>query len=214
MRLTVAGEPLEVQPQRLIIAGFTGRDEAAVRAHIDELAAIGVPVPDEVPTSYPLDPALLTTGSLIGVSGANTSGEVEPVLIRHDGTLYLGVGSDHTDRDLERADIAASKAACGKPVGPVVVPFTDLDWDALELASHVDGIAYQHGKASALRHPVDLLDRFTPPTGDIVLFCGTLPLLTGEFLPGQSWQLALTTPDGTTLRHAYRVDQEAPDAHG
>lgn len=213
MRLTCGDRELDARPDRLVIAGFTGRDAAAVRAHIEELAAIGVPVPDQVPTSYPLDPGLLTTGPRISVSGPNTSGEVEPVLVRHDGALYLGVGSDHTDRDLERADIAASKAACGKPIGPELVPFDGTDWDAIELASRVDGTPYQHGKAFALRHPGELLERFAPPAGDVVLFCGTLPLLTGEFVAGQSWQITLTTPDGIILSHSYRI-QEATDAHG
>src|ERR1700742_3311801 len=36
----------------LIVAGWTGRDEAALRHHIEELAAIGVPRPSSVPVFY------------------------------------------------------------------------------------------------------------------------------------------------------------------
>ena len=38
-----------VNPHTLIVAGWTGRDEAALNHHIEELAAIGVPRPSSVP---------------------------------------------------------------------------------------------------------------------------------------------------------------------
>ena len=46
-------------PDALIMAGWTGRDRAAVDHHIAELAALGVPGPTRIPTFYRLDPALL-----------------------------------------------------------------------------------------------------------------------------------------------------------
>jgi len=100
---------LYLDSPRLVVAGYTGRDEATVKAHTQELAAIGIPPPDSVPCFYELDPSLLTTAPVIEVDSKHTSGEVEPVLIRHGGKYYLGIGSDHTDRDLQRVDIEASK---------------------------------------------------------------------------------------------------------
>ena len=43
---------LHVAPRQLVIAGWTGRDAAAIQHHIDELQAIGVPPPSSVPLYY------------------------------------------------------------------------------------------------------------------------------------------------------------------
>ncbi|MDQ7910104.1 DUF2848 family protein [Phytohabitans sp. ZYX-F-186] len=211
LRVAGADAPVRLTPRRLIVAGYTGRDEAVVRAHIEELAAAGIPPPPTVPTFYPLDPALVTTAYEVAVTGTNTSGEVEPVLIRAAGRWYLGVGSDHTDRDLERVDIAGAKATCPKPVGGEVVALPDgpdsLDWDGIAAASEVDAVPYQAGRLSALRTPGDLWRRAVAatgdPGGDLVLFGGTLPLLDGHFVPGRTWWLRLDLPDGRRLTHTY-----------
>ncbi|PPK63631.1 DUF2848 family protein [Actinokineospora auranticolor] len=220
LKLRVLGtdEVLSVTPTRLVVAGYTARDEDVVAAHIAELAAIGVPPPTSVPAYYDLDPALLTTDAVVAVSGPVTSGEVEPVILRHAGQYYLGVGSDHTDRELERADIATSKAACPKPLGDSVVrigtDLSDLDWDNATADSSVDGWPYQRGGLSALRHPADILTRMTaalgPVDGDLALFCGTLPLLTGEFTPGAYWRVHLELPAGHVLTHAYETKPRNP----
>lgn len=210
-------EQLSVFPNRLIVAGYTARDEAAVAAHIAELADIGVPPPASVPAFYDLDPALLTRDPVIEVDGAITSGEVEPVVIRHDDHYFLTVGSDHTDRSLERIDISKSKAACPKPIGGIVADFgTDLsvvDWEDLIVDSSVDGRPYQKGNVSTLRHPADLTDRMTKVlgevTGDLVLYCGTLPLLGGGFVYGDYWRIHLELPGGKTLTHAYETKQRS-----
>lgn len=217
LRLHVAGTDteLELDSPRLIIAGYTGRDAAAVAEHIAELAAIGVPAPQSVPAFYELDPGLLTTDPVVDITGSNTSGEVEPVLIRHKGRHYLGVGSDHTDRDRERNDIAASKAACPKPVSEQVIPLpgdlAELDWDTITVASTVDGTAYQRGTLDALRTPKDLLTHLAESLGDIdrdlIVFAGTLPLLNGHFVPGTRWQLSLSPSSGTSLAHNYEAKQ-------
>jgi hypothetical protein len=217
LSLTVAGtgRNLDIRPRHLVIAGFTGRDETSVADHVRELAAIGVPVPAIVPAFWRLDPALLTTDHLIEVAGRDTSGEAEPVIIRYDGRLYLGVGSDHTDRELERSDIPGSKAACRKPLSPQVTQLPDLtdqgNWDRTELSCTVDGAGYQHGTLAALRPPADLLTRLQAAhgqecdDGDLVMFCGTLPLLRGKFVAGAVWDLTLRVPGQATLEHQYQV---------
>lgn len=204
-------EPLTVRPERLVVAGYTARDEASVARHIEELAAIGVPPPPTVPMFYDLDPALLSTAPHVEVGGAATSGEVEPVVVRHRGTYYLGVGSDHTDREMERTDIAASKAACPKPVGRDLVEIgaepAFPGWDDIEARSDVDGRPYQAGAVSSLRDPAELVERMTATlgeiAGDLVLFCGTLALLGGTFVHGDTWSLSLSLPAGARLTHTY-----------
>jgi hypothetical protein len=213
LRVMDTDEELAVYPETLIVAGYTARDQAAVAQHIAELAAIGVPPPATVPAFYELDPGLLTTEAVVEVDGPSTSGEVEPVLLRLGGQFFLAVGSDHTDRELERLDIAASKAACPKPLGGTVAALgPDLsaaDWDGVTADSMADGLPYQKGSVSVLRHPSDLLERLTSVigefTGDLVLFCGTLPLLGGAFVHGADWRIRLELPDGAVLTHAYET---------
>ncbi|MFI6501397.1 DUF2848 family protein [Nonomuraea typhae] len=213
LKVAAGDEELVISPERLIVAGYTAKDERAVAEHIAELARIGVPPPPSVPAFYELDPRLLTTEALIDVSGPSTSGEVEPVVIRHRGRHFLAVGSDHTDRDLERADIAASKAACPKPIGDRVVEIgadlAALDWDRLAADSAVDGRPYQGGSIAALRHPAELMRLLGGVAGDLVLFCGTLPLLNATFVYGASWQMSLAFPGGPTLTHAYENKQRS-----
>jgi hypothetical protein len=212
-RLLGTDSHVDLEAPRLIIAGYTGRNAAAVAAHIEELAAIGIPPPASVPAFFELDPSLVTTEPVVKISGSNTSGEVEPVLIRHNGYHYLGVGSDHTDRDVERTDIAASKAACPKPVGQYVIALPDdlgaLDWDAIDVESDVDDEPYQRGGLAVMRTPTDLLTRMTATLGefsdDLVMFCGTVPLLTGAFRPGRYWRVQLQLDSDTSLTHSYEV---------
>ncbi|NKX86855.1 DUF2848 family protein [Nocardia coubleae] len=211
-----SAETIRFEQVRALVAGYTGRDEAAVRHHIDELAAIGVAPPADVPMLYPIDSATLTTSAHTAIAGGYTSGEVEPVVLRHSGRYYLGVGSDHTDRELETVDIGDSKRACPKPVGGTVVEIADwasFDWDGCRMRSHVDGKLYQDGTLAALRTPTDLLtvidERLGDDGRDLLCFAGTLPLLDGQFTPGTRWDLELVLPDGRTLAHSYTITEGA-----
>ena len=93
-----------------------GRDEAAVRRHIEELAAHGIDAPPATPIFWLLPNWLLTLApATTQVHTAKSSGEVEPVLLRMpDGEVFVTVGSDHTDRDLERSSLLLAKLTCPK----------------------------------------------------------------------------------------------------
>jgi hypothetical protein len=222
IRLRVIGtiDDLELASPRVVIAGYTGRNAAAVAEHIAELAAVGIAPPASVPAFYEMDHRLLTTAPMIEVDGAFTSGEVEPVLVRHGGRYFLGVGSDHTDRDVERIDVAKSKAMCGKPLSSSVIALPadldQLDWDAISLESYVDGTLYQSGTLAALRTPADVLGRLIAVKGDVgeetdlVVFGGTLPLLNGTFLAGKSFSCSMTIRPGTVLDLEYHIISRTP----
>jgi hypothetical protein len=205
--------PIEFEPRRLFVAGFTGSDRATVAAHIEELEAMGVPCPTETPTFYDLDPMLITGGSAITVDGTETSGEVEPVLFCVGGERYVGVGSDHTSRELERIDIELSKAACPKVVGPHVIPYEDAVacWDRLALRSYVgdEGDLYQEGTAGELLPIPELIELLTARgeelTDGTVLFLGTLSLKAPSFIYSDRWAVEMALPDGPTLECTYEV---------
>lgn len=207
------GEPIEFVARRLIVAGFTGRDRAAVAEHVAELAELGVPEPGETPTFYDLPPSLLTAATTITVEGAETSGEVEPVLFFAGGERYVGVGSDHTARDLERVDIGLSKAACPKIVGRHVIPYRDAvaQWDRLALRSRTGEAAelYQEGHAGELLPIPELLGmlraRGDELTDGTVVFLGTLSLKAPTFVYSDRWALEMALPDGSTLACSYAV---------
>src|ERR1700684_2887330 len=127
------------QVEDLVVSGWTGRDVAALGRHIAELAAIGVKRPRVTPIFYRVAASLLTTDDAIEVLGEHTSGEVECVAYSfHDG-LWIGVGSDHTDRQAETIGVSLSKQLCAKPVSRQVWRFADVEahWDSLMLRSYV-----------------------------------------------------------------------------
>src|ERR1700722_16922709 len=95
------GEPAIATIDDLVIAGWTGRDAAAVEHHIAELQAIGVARPRTVPCFYRCGANLLTTAKHLDFTGPDSSGEVEFVLLSLSEGLFVGVGSDHTDRKVE-----------------------------------------------------------------------------------------------------------------
>lgn len=205
-------ETITISDFRGIVAGYTGRDMAAVQHHIDELAAIGVAPPPEVPMFYPVPAELYSTAGEHEESENLTSGEIEPLYIRHNGTYYLGIGSDHTDRDLETHDIGDSKRACPKPVSSQVVRIDDLGTLSLDdcmARSWVDGTLYQEGTLNGIRKPADvvelLLERTNVGEKDFLCLGGTLPLLGGIFTKGRVWRLELLFPDGAKLEHTYEM---------
>src|SRR4051812_26532425 len=145
------------------MAGYTGRDQAEVRAHIDELRAHGIPAPSRVPTLFACSPALLTTAAEIAVLRAATAGEGEAILVVDGDEMLVGVGSDHTDRELEVTDIPRSKQVCAKPMAAAAWRFADVadHWDELVLRSWVrdggESVRYQEGPLARLLTPDDVL---------------------------------------------------------
>lgn len=206
---------IAVQPDNLVVAGWTGRDMAAVQHHIDELAAIGVPAPSTVPLFYRLSVTQLTQASRLQVLGPDTSGEVEPVVVALADGLWIGLGSDHTDRKAETMGVALSKQLCPKVVGTALWRYEEVmpHWDRLVLRSWavIDDarVAYQEGTVAGIRPPAELVDRYAGTDGlaaGTVMFCGTLAAI-GGVRPGSRFEMELEDPVlGRRLRHAYDVD--------
>lgn len=200
---------------RVYCAGYAGRNQAKVREHIEELAKIGVPAPARTPTVYSVSPYLLTNAPVLTVQGPQTSGEVEFVLFIANGQLFVTVGSDHTDRELEKSDIARSKQACVKPVANEAWRFEELTghWDSLILRSWITDAKgktlYQQGEVTALLPVPELLkvikretDR---PLEGAVIFSGTIPVH-GGFNYATVWDLELEDPVlGRKISHHYEL---------
>ena len=191
---------------QLVIAGWTGRDEAALRKHIRELEEIGVKPPKTAPIFYRVAASLFTHANEIQVSGPDTSGEVEFVLLQ-DKELRVSVGSDHTDRKAETIGVSLSKQLCAKPVSRESWRYDDVKrhWEKLVLRAWADGELYQEGPVTAMRSPEDLLGRH-PIKAGWAMFCGTLAAR-GGIRPAKTFRMELEDPvRKQKLAHEYRID--------
>ena len=204
-----AGEA-DIVLTKAVVAGWTARDPAQVAHHIAELAAIGVAAPSATPLFYRVAPGLLTQADEIAVLGGRTSGEAEPMLLRHGGALWLGLASDHTDRALEAWSVAHSKQVCAKPVAHALWPLAPLAGrlDALMLRSWIDEGAgwtlYQEGPLALIR-PLLALEAACPlPEGGAML-CGTLGAI-GGVRPAARFRMALRDEaEGREIAAEYRI---------
>jgi len=194
------------QPTELVIAGWTGRDEAALRKHIRELEEIGVKPPKTTPIFYRVAASLFTFSDSIQVSGPDTSGEVEFVLMQGK-ELRVAVGSDHTDRKAETIGVSLSKQLCAKPVSRDSWRYDEVKphWEKLVLRAWADGELYQEGPVTAMRSPEDLLQRYGGLKSGWAMFCGTLAAK-GGIRPAGRFAMELEDPVlKRKLRHEYRI---------
>lgn len=204
--------PMTFEVENLVIGGWAGRDKAAMEHHMAELEVLGVKRPASTPVFYRAAAARLTTETVVEDVGAKGSGEVEPVFFASNDRLLVGVGSDHTDREVETYGITVSKHMCDKPVAGTVWPFEEVaaHWDSLVLRSYatIDGSRqlYQEGSIAGLLPPADLIAGFTAngrlPDGT-VLFGGTTPAI-GGIRPATRFEGELEDPVlKRTIRFAY-----------
>jgi hypothetical protein len=164
----------------------------------------GVPIPDSTPTFYPVPTSLLTTARSIEVATAESSGEVEPVLVAARNDWYITLGSDHTARDQEKTDIAQSKAACPKILCTQAWRYADVrpHWDQLTLAGWAieNGrrTPYQRGTCGDVMRLEDLVPRLRTHVpglpADYVMCMGTLPLIGGKFVYAHRYEFELADP--------------------
>lgn len=196
-----------------VAAGYTGRDQAGVLAHVEELRKIGVPAPDKVPSMYWVEPERVSNTGLLWVVGESTSGEGEVFLARDEGNnLCVTVASDHTDRALETVSVAKAKQACSKVIGSLFWRVDEVrgHWDSIELRTWNDGKLYQEGTLGKMLPPEKLFElaREDAPagTGRLALFSGTLPVLGEGIVYGTHYVLSLKDPVlGREIRHEYSV---------
>ena len=211
-----AVEKIAVEIGDLVIAGWTGRDVAALNHHIEELKALGVMPPSKVPIYYRVGAHLLTQAPSVQVLGDDSSGEVEPVLLAAAGRLWVTIGADHTDRKVESYGIAVSKQMCAKPVGTVAWRFEEVEphWDRLMLRSFIEEggkrVMYQEGALARIREPRGLIGgwRGDPrlPEG-VAMFLGTMPAI-GAIRSSQTFEMELEDPVlGRTQSHVYHVQR-------
>ena len=209
------GETRDVRIDDLVIAGWTGRNVAALEAHIKELEEVGVPRPSSVPCFYRVGAENFTNGEKLQFLGDASSGEVEFVLIGTGDGMLIGVGSDHTDRKVETYSVPVSKQMCLKPVSRTL-------WRYADVADHFDELVlrgwltengekklYQEGAVTAMRPPAELIGLYMPDAAELpagmAMYCGTLAAI-GGIRPGSRFDVELEDPVlGRKITYGYDI---------
>jgi hypothetical protein len=212
--LEEATTPLTLPIDRAVIAGWTGRDPVARDKHIAELEAIGIARPASTPIYYRVAARRLTTSDSIEVSGTESSGEVEFVLIGWQGRIFVGTGSDHTDRKVEAYSVTVSKQMCDKVMAPVLWELEDVagHWDRMILRAHawIDGtrVLYQEGTLDSMLPVEELIHRGFGSAGfpdGCAMFGGTFAAK-GGIRPASRFEFELEDPVlKRSIKHAYDV---------
>lgn len=209
-------EPVTVEVTALLNAGYAGRDQNEVRAHIDELADLGVPAPTTTPALYPVAPYLAQQVDHVSVQHERTSGEAEWAMViagPDEADVLITAACDHTDRALEVHGVAWSKNA-----GPDVLG--TQAWRLVDLLDHLDSIriigrvgadrtVIQDSTFGALLSPDywrDVLRERGEHTPGTVLISGTVAMTPGVDQFADYWEVELVDEVlGRSVRCGYRV---------
>ena len=201
--------------KNLVIAGWTGRNQEAMEAHISELEELGIPRPKRTPEYYRNSVGLLTTSDEIQVLGEDSSGEIEFVMYFDGDDIFVGLGSDHTDRNLEKTSVTVSKQVCPKPVSTEVWKYSEVagHWDKLILRSHVtvegERSIYQEGPVTTMKDPMELIAGYEAIGGardGLVMYCGTLAVQ-GGIRPAERFEAELLDPVlGRSIKCQYGIE--------
>jgi hypothetical protein len=196
--------PLAFRVHRIVCAGYTSRDHGEAERHIRELAGIGIARPRTVPVFFSVASYLATTDGRIEVQGPFTSGEAAFVLLFGPGGPWVTVGSDQTDRFLERHSVLAAKQVCPKVLGNTVWPVREVEghWDKLTLRSWVRSgrrrRLYQDATLATILPLPDLIGGAERHAGrdlaGLVLLSGTVPTAAGQVIYGDAYELELGDP--------------------
>lgn len=209
------GQKVGVGVRTVLNAGYAGRSQDDVAAHVAELAAMGIPAPTSTPCLYPVAPYLASQTSEVPVQHGRTSGEAEWALVITRDDVLLTAACDHTDRDLEVHGVAWSKQAAPDVLSRQAWRLADVAdrIDTLTITAWVrndgDWTEIQRGTFSDLLSPqywLDILparDLYAPGT---VLLSGTIPMHGGVDQFAEAWRVELADPaTGRTISLEYEV---------
>lgn len=182
-------EELSFSLNRVLIVGYSGSNTKKIMEHIEELEKeLGVPAPKKIPTIFECSKEILTSESEINFIGEMTSGEAEYLIVKHSNKIYIGIGSDHTDRKLESISVLKSKQVCPKPFSSKLWLYDDIkeNWNNIRLESYqvIDNkeIIYQKGTLAEILPVEKIIEELENRVGNIdnsVIFSGTVPLIEG-----------------------------------
>lgn len=221
IELEVSGSLLSCDLVAVYNAGYTGRDQSVVQAHIDELAEQGISGPSEIPTLFSVPTYMVMQETDVEVEHEKTSGEAEWAMLYRGENLppLLTVASDHTDRAVEAFSVTSSKQLSPNLLGTQAWQLDEIteQLDDITLRSKVlvDGnwLLLQEGTVGDLISPLDWLqrlrdlNRLVPGT---LLLGGTLPMRDPTKQFADAWSVELALPTGESIGVRYSVNRLIP----
>ena len=164
-------------------ARFCARDVDAMRKEMDEMLGRDgryTMATRTNPSIFHLGRYLLTQGPEFEVQGTMTGGEAEVVAIRSGEEIFISVGSDQCDRELDPIFPDKPKQMCPHPLARDAWPYEEVrsHWDELRVYSHV--VSGDHTvplQDTDLTELVDLeyllgMDEVKALADPMVLYCG------------------------------------------
>jgi 4-hydroxyphenylacetate 3-monooxygenase len=131
--------------------------------------------------------------------------------------MYVGVGSDHTDRELEAINIPWSKQVAPNVLAPMVWDWKEVapHWDEVLLESYVSDEGgrklFQQAGVAEFWTPEEMRDSLDGriklvEEGFLMLFSGTVVSVDGQLNYGREWTIRMIDPVlERKIEHTYHV---------
>ena len=155
----------EINYDQVFAIGYAGRNMEKTMEHIRGAGGTARSSgPEENSDDISVRHVSADPGKDLHFIGEKTCGEVEYVMVVTGGKLYIGLGSDHTDRELEGMSVPKAKQICAKPIGTILWDYEEIKehWETIKLYSYqtVDGeeILYQQGTLADIMDPGMILE--------------------------------------------------------
>lgn len=211
---------LNFEVLKMVLTGRTSRDPKEVKKHLDELRKAGANLSEskEVVVYHEKVPERITIGERFEVlEGSKTSGEVEYVLLLDKGNIYVGLGSDHTDRELVNYSSTVAKQIYPTVIAPNIWRFEDVqdNWDEIIMRSWVfengKRELYQEGKLGEMLRPEDIMEKVRAKvSGDMdgmIILGGTFATIKGEISFSSTFEMELFDPHfKRSIKHFYSAE--------
>ncbi len=189
-------------------ARFSSRDTATMRQELDEMLSQDGQYSGATktnPSIFRIARYLLTQEETFEVQGFLTGGEAEVVAIRCDDELFISVGSDQCDRELDPLFPDKPKQMCPHPMATVAWPYAEVQdhWDQLQIYSEVTvgphAIPLQDSPLSTLVNLDYLLAMHSVQTlaNPMFLYCGSAEPLATAAQQAQALSLPESIIHGT-----------------
>ena len=171
-------------------ARYSARDVEATRRKLDERIACDGHYTGATrtnPSIFRIGRYLLTQDEVFDVQGPLTGCEAEVVAVREQGEIFITVGSDQCDRELDPLFPDKPKQMCPHPIASTAWPYEEVrdHWDQLQVYSQVvvqgQTVVIQDTSMDCLvdlEHllAMEIIQLLPEPA---VLYCGAAPFLKG-----------------------------------
>ena len=204
-------------------ARFSARDTEGMRRELDATIARDGHYTGATrtnPSIFRIGRYLLTQDDEFEVQGTLTGCEAEVVAIRDGDDIFISVGSDQCDRELDLLFPDKPKQMCPHPIAATAWPYHEVKdhWDQLQIYSQVKvrdrTVPIQDTTIDTQVDLEDLLaiDTVKALSEPMVLYCGAAPFLADSIADAiKKYDLPASTAHGTGDRTLLRLHDPVLD---